>query len=78
MPKLARALGTHLVYGFQDEAPNAKFRRTPKRELVISAKPRSSGLGFFSGSARPSPAARRRYVLNARRAAASNRKSPLR
>jgi hypothetical protein len=25
-----------LVYGFQDEAPNSKSRRTPKRELVGS------------------------------------------
>jgi ribosome-binding protein aMBF1 (putative translation factor) len=37
MRKLARALDTHLVYGFQDEAPDAESRRTPKRELVVSA-----------------------------------------
>lgn len=37
MRKLAKALDTHLVYGFQDEAPNPKLRRTPKRELVVSA-----------------------------------------
>lgn len=37
MRKLAKALDTHLVYGFQDEAPNSKSRRTPKRELVVSA-----------------------------------------
>ena len=36
MRKLAKALDTHLVYGFQDEAPDPKSRRTPKRELVIS------------------------------------------
>lgn len=36
MRKLAKALDTHLVYGFQDEAPNSKSRRTPKRELVVS------------------------------------------
>ena len=33
MRKLAKALDTHLVYGFQDEAPDSKSRRTPKREL---------------------------------------------
>jgi len=37
MRKLAKALDTHLVYGFQDEAPDSKSRRTPKRELVVSA-----------------------------------------
>jgi len=37
MRKLAKALDTHLVYGFQDEAPNLKSRRAPKRELVVSA-----------------------------------------
>lgn len=37
MRKLAKALDTHLVYGFQDEAPSPKSRRTPKRELVVSA-----------------------------------------
>lgn len=37
MRKLAKALDTHLVYGFQDEAPGSKSRRTPKRELVVSA-----------------------------------------
>jgi|GEM_PF-891097 len=37
MRKLAKALDTHLVYGFQDEAPSSKSRRTPKRELVVSA-----------------------------------------
>lgn len=36
MRKLAKALDTHLVYGFQDEAPDSKSRRTPKRELVVS------------------------------------------
>jgi len=35
--QLAKALDTHLVYGFQDEAPDSKSRRTPKRELVVSA-----------------------------------------
>jgi ribosome-binding protein aMBF1 (putative translation factor) len=37
MHKLAKALNTHLVYGFQDEPPNSKSGRTPKRELVVSA-----------------------------------------
>lgn len=37
MRKLAKALDTHLVYGFQDEAPDSKSRRTPKRDLVVSA-----------------------------------------
>lgn len=37
MRKLAKALNTHLVYGFQDEAPDPRSRRTPKRELVVSA-----------------------------------------
>jgi ribosome-binding protein aMBF1 (putative translation factor) len=37
MRKLAEALDTHLVYGFQDEAPDLKSNRTPKRELVVSA-----------------------------------------
>jgi ribosome-binding protein aMBF1 (putative translation factor) len=36
MRKLARALDTHLVCGFQDEAPDSRSRRTPKRELVVS------------------------------------------
>ncbi|HMI81995.1 MAG TPA: helix-turn-helix transcriptional regulator [Solirubrobacterales bacterium] len=36
MQKLAKALETHLVYGFQDEAPNPRSRRTPKRELVVT------------------------------------------
>lgn len=36
MRKLAKALDTHLVYGFQDEAPDSKSHRTPKRELVVS------------------------------------------
>jgi ribosome-binding protein aMBF1 (putative translation factor) len=36
MRKLAKALDTHLVYGFQDEAPDSASRRTPKRELVVS------------------------------------------
>lgn len=36
MRKLARALDTHLVYGFQDEAPNGKSRRTPKPQLIVS------------------------------------------
>jgi len=36
MRKLAKALDTHLVYGFQDEAPGPKSRRTPRRELVVS------------------------------------------
>jgi hypothetical protein len=37
MREIAKALDTHLVYGFQDEAPDSKSRRTPKRELVVSA-----------------------------------------
>ncbi len=37
MRKLAKALDAHLVYGFQDEAPELESRRTPKRELVMSA-----------------------------------------
>lgn len=37
MRKLAKALDTHLVYGFQDEAPDSESRRPPKRELVVSA-----------------------------------------
>lgn len=37
MRKLAKALDTHLVCGFQDEAPGSKSRGTPKRELVVSA-----------------------------------------
>jgi transcriptional regulator with XRE-family HTH domain len=37
MRKLAQALESHLVYGFQDEAPDAESRRTPKRDLVVSA-----------------------------------------
>lgn len=37
MRRLAKALDTHLVYGFQDEAPGSKARRTPKRELVVAA-----------------------------------------
>lgn len=36
MRRLAKALDTHLVYGFQDEAPDSKSRRPPKRELVVS------------------------------------------
>jgi ribosome-binding protein aMBF1 (putative translation factor) len=36
MRKLAKALDTHLVYGFQDEVPDSGSRRTPKRELVVS------------------------------------------
>ena len=36
MRKLAQALETHLVYGFQDEAPDRKSGRTPKRELVVA------------------------------------------
>lgn len=36
MRKLAKALDTHLVYGFQDEAPSSKSRRTPKRDLVVA------------------------------------------
>lgn len=36
MRKLAQALETHLVYGFQDEAPNGQTRRTPKRDLVVA------------------------------------------
>jgi ribosome-binding protein aMBF1 (putative translation factor) len=35
MRKLAKALETHLVYGFQDEAPDSQSRRTPKRDLVV-------------------------------------------
>jgi transcriptional regulator with XRE-family HTH domain len=34
MQRLARALDTRLVYGFQDEAPAAKSARAPKPELV--------------------------------------------
>lgn len=37
MRKLAKALDTHLVYGFQDEAPDSKSCRTPNRELAVSA-----------------------------------------
>lgn len=37
MRKLAKALDTHLVYGFQDEGPNSKSQGTPKRELVVTA-----------------------------------------
>ena len=37
MRKLAKALDAHLVYGFQDEAPDSKSRQAPKRELVVSA-----------------------------------------
>ncbi len=37
MRKLARALETHLVYGFQDEVPEKGSRRRPKRELLVSA-----------------------------------------
>jgi ribosome-binding protein aMBF1 (putative translation factor) len=37
MRRLAAALETHLVYGFQDEPPDSTSRRTPKRELVVSA-----------------------------------------
>lgn len=37
MRKLAKALNTHLVYGFQDEAPDPQSRRTPRRELVVAA-----------------------------------------
>jgi ribosome-binding protein aMBF1 (putative translation factor) len=37
MRKLAKALDTHLVYGFQDEVPDEGSRRTPKRELVVSS-----------------------------------------
>ena len=36
MQKLAKALETHLVYGFQDEAPDPGSRRAPKRELVVA------------------------------------------
>jgi ribosome-binding protein aMBF1 (putative translation factor) len=37
MRKLAKALDTHLVYGFQDEAPSSTSLRTPKRDLVVTA-----------------------------------------
>jgi transcriptional regulator with XRE-family HTH domain len=37
MRKLAQALESHLVYGFQDQAPDTASRRTPKRDLVVSA-----------------------------------------
>ncbi|MBA3865317.1 MAG: helix-turn-helix transcriptional regulator [Solirubrobacterales bacterium] len=37
MRKLAKALNTHLVYGFQDEDPERASSRTPKRDLVVSA-----------------------------------------
>jgi ribosome-binding protein aMBF1 (putative translation factor) len=36
MRKLAKALDTHLVYGFQDDPPDTDSRRTPKRELVVA------------------------------------------
>ncbi|HEX6665100.1 MAG TPA: helix-turn-helix transcriptional regulator [Solirubrobacterales bacterium] len=36
MCKLAKALDTHLVYGFQDEAPDGNSHQTPQRELVVS------------------------------------------
>lgn len=36
MRKLAKALDTHLVYGFQDEAPDSDSRQSPKRELVVA------------------------------------------
>jgi transcriptional regulator with XRE-family HTH domain len=36
MRKLAQALETHLVCGFQDAAPDGASRRTPKRELVVA------------------------------------------
>ena len=36
MRKLAKALDTHLVYGFQDDPPDAGSQRTPKRELVVA------------------------------------------
>ena len=35
--KLAKALETHLVYGFQADVPEKGSRRKPKRELVASA-----------------------------------------
>lgn len=35
--KLARALDTQLVYGFQDKAPESGSSRKPKRELVVSS-----------------------------------------
>jgi len=37
MRKLAKALDTHLVYGFQDDPPEPKSRRTPKRDVVVAA-----------------------------------------
>jgi transcriptional regulator with XRE-family HTH domain len=37
MRKLAQALESHLVYGFQDQAPDAESSRPPKRDLVVSS-----------------------------------------
>jgi hypothetical protein len=37
MRKLAKALDTHLVYGFQDEAPDSKSRRTDAKPTSRSA-----------------------------------------
>jgi transcriptional regulator with XRE-family HTH domain len=36
MRRLAKALDTHLVYGFQDEAPDPKSGRAPKRDVVVA------------------------------------------
>lgn len=36
MRKLARALDTHLVYGFQDEPPDETSGEAPQRELVVA------------------------------------------
>jgi ribosome-binding protein aMBF1 (putative translation factor) len=37
MRKLAQALETHLVYGFQDQAPDSSSARAPKRDLVVAS-----------------------------------------
>jgi ribosome-binding protein aMBF1 (putative translation factor) len=37
MRKLAQALETHLVYGFQDQAPDSNSARAPKRDLVVAS-----------------------------------------
>jgi transcriptional regulator with XRE-family HTH domain len=37
MRRLAQALESHLVYGFQDEAPDTGASSAPKRELVVAS-----------------------------------------
>lgn len=37
MRRVAKALNTRLVYGFEDEVTEKKSRRAPKRDLVVSA-----------------------------------------